>query len=792
MSTAPTRNDGAGTRPAGAERAGPPRVGPKPAAPPAPTHAVPALLGALAVLGGTMAIPPMISGSSWFWPTAEVVLVIWLVGVGARLARVPVAAVIALQAAAAAIAVTALFTARGWGGVIPNGAVLQEAGDLLDGAWTQIRTSVSPAPSSPELTFLICLSVAATAFIVDLIITVGRAPALIALPLLCLYAVPASIDVTLLPWEAFAFPAVLYAMVLVADGLSGRRASAGAGLAQVGSGLVLACVATVIAIVAADSVTGVGTAGRLPRTGTGASTGIGLSPFTSLEGNLQRGDPVDLLRVSGLPEPEYLRTIGLQQWTPNEGWSVDRLEDGPLPLQPISTGQTQVTVTPLAYRDVFLPVYNGIRSLDGVDQSWSFDRALESVHRGEAVTPGPYQVTAILSTPSADELRADTVIGGENLLATGDLRPEVIALATEVTAAAPTPFDKAAALVSYFTDPANGFTYSLDVPTGTSGDKLLDFLELKRGFCEQYASAMAVMLRAVGVPARVAVGFTQGRPDAAGDYVITSNDAHAWVEVPFAQAGWVEFDPTPLGGGQGGQQGFTSAAGQATPTPTTSAATTAAQSELELGGNQVPTAAATTAAGSAAGTGADDGPIVPAGVWWVLAVLVAAGGALAGPTLVRRRRRDRRLALADAGGPEGAAAAWREIEDLAVDHGIALDPAQSARSCANRLAKTARLSETGRAQLRAVVSAAEQGWYAGESPASPASPGGVAVAEPTTVTSTATGPVATSTATGPTAGSGSPLGEAARTLAVELGHAAPLSLTERLIPRSVRPAWWRD
>ncbi|MFN8199808.1 MAG: DUF3488 and transglutaminase-like domain-containing protein [Nakamurella multipartita] len=742
---------------------------------------MPALLGALAVLGGTLAIPPMISGSSWFWPTAEVVLVIWLVGVGARLARIPIAAVIAMQAAAAAIAVTALFTARGWGGVIPNGAVLQEAGELLDGAWTQIRTSVSPAPSSPELSFLICVSVAATAFVVDLLITACRAPALVALPLLCLYAVPASIDVSLLPWPAFAIPAVLYALVLVADGLSGRGAGAGARAAQAGSGLVLACVATVIALVVADSVTGVGTTGRLPRTGTGASTGIGLSPFTSLEGNLQRGEPVDLLRVSGLPQPEYLRTVGLQQWTPNEGWSVDQLDDGPLPLQPITVGETQVTVTPLDYRDIFLPVYNGVRSLQGVDQGWSFDSALESVHRAEAVTPDPYQVTAILSTPSADELRTDSVTGGSDLLDTGDLRPEVIARATEITAGATTAFDKASALVSYFTDPANGFTYSLDVPTGTTGDKLLDFLDLKQGFCEQYASAMAVMLRAVGVPARVAVGFTQGRLDASGDYVITSNDAHAWVEVPFSEAGWVEFDPTPLGGGQGGQQGFTTASGEPTPTPTASAATSAPQTEQELGANRAPTAAATTSAGSAAASGADDGPIVPAGVWWALAVLLVIGGALAGPTLVRRRRRDQRLATADAGGPGAAAAAWREIEDLAVDHGIALDPAQSARSCANRLAKSAKLSETGRAQLRAVVSAAEQGWYAGDAPTVTPSVGRVSVAERTTPTVPST----------TTAGSSSPMGDAARTLAVDLGHAAPLSLSERLVPRSVRPAWWR-
>jgi len=77
----------------------PPGSNPRPAPPVTPTFAVPALLGALAVLGGTSAIPPMISGSDWFWPTAEVVLVIWLVGVGARLARVPAPAVVLLQVA---------------------------------------------------------------------------------------------------------------------------------------------------------------------------------------------------------------------------------------------------------------------------------------------------------------------------------------------------------------------------------------------------------------------------------------------------------------------------------------------------------------------------------------------------------------------------------------------------------------------------------------------------------------------------------------------------------------------
>ena len=115
----------------------------------------------------------------------------------------------------------------------------------------------------------------------------------------------------------------------------------------------------------------------------------------------------------------------------------------------------------------------------------------------------------------------------------------------------------------------------------------MDFLSNKQGYCEQYASAMAVMLRAVGVPARVAIGFTQGTQDADGSYVINSNDAHAWVEVLFDKAGWVQFDPTPLAGGQGGQQGFTEGSAAA---PTTGAQPTSRSPLRAVRGTDEPTA----------------------------------------------------------------------------------------------------------------------------------------------------------------------------------------------------------
>src|SRR6201999_680798 len=79
----------------------------------------------------------------------------------------------------------------------------------------------------------------------------------------------------------------------------------------------------------------------------------------------------------------------------------------------------------------------------------------------------------------------------------------------------------------------------------------------KTGFCEQYSSAMGVMLRVLGIPTRVAIGFTDGYA-ADGHQTITTQDAHAWDEVYFPGYGWVTFDPTPLSDGRTQVPGFVS------------------------------------------------------------------------------------------------------------------------------------------------------------------------------------------------------------------------------------------
>jgi len=116
--------------------------------------------------------------------------------------------------------------------------------------------------------------------------------------------------------------------------------------------------------------------------------------------------------------------------------------------------------------------------------------------------------------------------------------------ARSVTAEATTRYRKALALQNWFR--AN-FTYSLDVPPGHSDDALVSFLKSRAGYCEQFAGAYAAMARSLGIPARVAVGFTPGDadPDDPTLYRVRGRHAHAWPELWFTGIGWVPFEPTP-------------------------------------------------------------------------------------------------------------------------------------------------------------------------------------------------------------------------------------------------------
>jgi len=168
-----------------------------------------------------------------------------------------------------------------------------------------------------------------------------------------------------------------------------------------------------------------------------------------------------------------------------------------------------------------------------------------------------YTVTSRQMDVTAADLEAiDSPVPGEiadRYAARPDTTARVSALARRIVddAGAETEWAKVQALEAWMGD---NLKYSLDAPLApTDADVVDDFLfESKVGWCEQIASSLVVMLREVGVPARLATGFAPGKQDGSGGrFVVRERDAHAWAEVWFPDLGWVPFDPTasvPLAG----------------------------------------------------------------------------------------------------------------------------------------------------------------------------------------------------------------------------------------------------
>jgi transglutaminase-like putative cysteine protease len=129
------------------------------------------------------------------------------------------------------------------------------------------------------------------------------------------------------------------------------------------------------------------------------------------------------------------------------------------------------------------------------------------------------------------------------------LDPRIAPLVHKIVAHAASPSDRARAIENYL---RTHYAYTLQLSNTTPTDPIADFLFVRRrGHCEYFASTMAIMLRAIGIPSRVVNGFAGGEfNDITSQYVIRASDAHSWVEAYIPGEGWLEFDPTPGGNGR--------------------------------------------------------------------------------------------------------------------------------------------------------------------------------------------------------------------------------------------------
>ncbi|MGH9685003.1 MAG: transglutaminaseTgpA domain-containing protein, partial [Candidatus Acidiferrales bacterium] len=166
-----------------------------------------------------------------------------------------------------------------------------------------------------------------------------------------------------------------------------------------------------------------------------------------------------------------------------------------------------------------------------------------------------YEGTSLLPVVPPNDLRRASADYPEEIKQTylqlPELDPRVKKLADVAIAKSKNEYDKAANIELYL---KTHYAYTLDLRGPKVSDPLAYFLFTRRaGHCEYFASAMTVMLRAEGIPARYVTGFLPGEyNDVGGDYIIRASDAHTWVEVFFPGYGWLTFDPTPPGNASGG------------------------------------------------------------------------------------------------------------------------------------------------------------------------------------------------------------------------------------------------
>jgi len=300
----------------------------------------------------------------------------------------------------------------------------------------------------------------------------------------------------------------------------------------------------------------------------GANSSGEVNPLVSVSSILKLREPVALFTVDTPRENgQYWRWLSLDRFD-GDDWTVGDLNvengrtygsDASLPLTnpdlPPDTPATTVsaTVTIISRPGKWLPMPYEPIDVSTPGSTLRFDERHTMAVPDQDLAPGfTYRVDSRVVEPSYEQLNRTFDYSGEeyrrNLQLPEDIPPEIVQLAKAIVkrADAHTTLEQVLAVQRYLTDPL-AFSYDATVSQGGGNGALMNFLfESHRGFCQQFASAMAVLTRALGIPARLAVGFTPGTyDDAIQAFQVSTQNAHVWVEVEFPGFGWIPFEPTP-------------------------------------------------------------------------------------------------------------------------------------------------------------------------------------------------------------------------------------------------------
>jgi transglutaminase-like putative cysteine protease len=303
-------------------------------------------------------------------------------------------------------------------------------------------------------------------------------------------------------------------------------------------------------------------------TGPGKRTTI--SPLVDIRGRLTERSEKEAFTVKATTKA-YWRLTALDEfdgniWSSNDSYqrAGDRLERfGPRPRD-FDEIEQEYSITELA--SIWLPAAYQASSIEGIEGVSYNAESGSAISRFPTTDGLTYTVRSERPSLTRAELTSGSALAPASLAShtalPPNIPPRVAQLAASVVGAAGAedPFSRALALQNHLRD---NFTYDINIDQGHGGSALETFLfETRRGYCEQFAGSFAVLARLVGLPSRVAVGFTPGEFDqGTGRYRVRGIHAHAWPEVFINGVGWVLFEPTP-GRGAPGAEAYTGVAEQ--------------------------------------------------------------------------------------------------------------------------------------------------------------------------------------------------------------------------------------
>ena len=540
----------------------------------------------------------------------------------------------------------------------------------LGDGWDVFRTGRAPVPVTDGVLLLCMVLTATVAATADALAFRSEATLAAVVPSLLLFVFASTLgtaDLRTPTTIGYAITALVFLMLqhqalLEAhrSWFSGRRLGSHATL--VNAAAFVGGVALLSGIVIAPALPGADDGPLIDYRTFGGSRGAGapssystLSPLVNLRGQLLAQSDSEVFRVKASTRL-YWRIAGLDDFD-GEVWGIESqardVGDELGRERPAGTVRQNFTISGLT--DQWLPAAYRPRATD-LDDARVVPETGTLVAPDEDITGLTYRVDSevVTTEPNRSQIlatRGEVPDGLSSSLELPDDFPDrVTRQARAIVAGATTPYAKALRLQQFFLEQGR-FVYDLRGPIdGSSSSAIEDFLESRRGFCEQFAGAYAAMARAVGLPARVAVGFAPGSYEDGEFRRARPRHAHVWPEVWLAGLGWTQFEPTPVGD-QPGQADPTvgqPVAGNVTnSTTTTTTATSSTSSATPNASGVIPRGEANVQAGSASAGGGSSAPRP-----WLALAIAAVVAAIAGVVwlimrvgrkVARRSRRRKRV-----------------------------------------------------------------------------------------------------------------------------------------------------